>query len=165
MRQFLKFLHTLASCGLIGAVLGYIIVLVYAPQDTPVEYAAARQTISHLCNYLLIPSLGICLATGLLSIAVHQPFQQRRWVWVKAALGISMFEATLGIVQSKAEYAARLSQQIVEGKLTAEALKADIAAEWYALAVIMILSVVNIVLGVWRPKLKWKPASTARAET
>jgi len=91
MRQFLKFLHTLASCGLIGAVLGYMIVLTYAPQGTVVEYAAARQTIVHLCNYLLIPSLAIALVSGLLSIAVHRPFQNRRWVWVKAALGISMF--------------------------------------------------------------------------
>jgi len=69
------------------------------------------------------------------------------------------------VVQSKADYAAKLSLQIVEGKMTVEALKADIAYEWYALIVILILSVVNIVLGVWRPKLKWQTAASARAET
>ena len=66
MRKALKFLHTFASCGLIGALLGYSIVLIYAPQDTPRAYAEARQTITAFCNYLLLPSLAVALITGLL---------------------------------------------------------------------------------------------------
>jgi hypothetical protein len=35
MRKATKILHTLASCGLIGALLGCMVVLIAAPQDTP----------------------------------------------------------------------------------------------------------------------------------
>lgn len=153
MRKALKFLHTFASCGLIGALLGYMIVLITAPQDIARSYAEARQTISALCNYLLLPSLAIALVSGLLSMAVHRPFQEQRWAWVKALLGLGMFESTLGIIQSKANYAATVSAKIVTGEATPDTLTTAIANEWYALGAIMALSIANIVLGVWRPRL------------
>jgi hypothetical protein len=153
MRKLVKVLHTLASSGLIGALLGYGIVLVYAPQETATQYADARKIISALCNYVLLPSMAIALITGLLSMVVHKPYMDRRWAWVKAFLGLSMFEATLGIVQSKANTAAATSAKIASGELPADALQGALTSEWYALGVIMTLSVANVVLGVWRPKL------------
>jgi Predicted integral membrane protein (DUF2269) len=156
MRKALKFLHTLASCGLIGALLGYMIVLVKAPQDSLNTYADVRQTIAALCNYLLLPSLAIALVTGLLSMAAHRPFQEKRWVWVKALLGLSMFESTLAIIQAKANFAATVSAEIVQGTGTASELKIALASEWNSLGAILALSIANIVLGVWRPALKKK---------
>lgn len=156
MQKTLKFLHTLASCGFIGGLLGYMIILVKAPQDTASTYADVRLTISHLCNYILIPSLALVLVTGLLSMAVHRPFQEKRWVWIKALLGLSLFEATLAIVQSKADYAAKISLKIVQGAAKAEALSVALSTEWYSLGALMALSIANIVLGVWRPSLKKK---------
>ena len=153
MRKTLKFFHTCASCGLIGALLGYMIVLVYAPQDTVSTYADTRKTISALCNYLLLPSLGIALVTGLLSMAAHQPFQDKRWAWVKAVLGLSMFEATLAVVGSKADYAAAVSAKIASGEADTGVLRTALAGEWYTLGALMALSIANIVLGVWRPRL------------
>jgi hypothetical protein len=106
---------------------------------------------------VLLPSLAIALVTGLLSMAAHQPFQDMRWVWIKALLGLSMFESTLAIIQSKANYAAKVSSQIAAGEANADALKAalttDLATEWYSLGAIMTLSIANVVLGVWRPRL------------
>jgi hypothetical protein len=156
MRQAMKFLHTLASCGLIGALAGYMIVLMYTPANTALAYADMRQTINALCNYLLLPSLAIALVTGLLSMAVHPPFQERRWAWVKALLGIGMFESTLAIIQSKANTAAIVSRKIAEGTANADALGTALSTEWSSLIAILALSVANIVLGVWRPKLEMK---------
>jgi Predicted integral membrane protein (DUF2269) len=153
MRKTLKFFHTLASCGLIGALLGYMIVLTNAPQDTASTYADTRQTIAALCNYILLPSLAIALITGLLSMVVHKPFLDKRWVWFKAFLGLGMFEATLAIIQSKANYAAKVSAQIAGGEASADALVTTLATEWTSLFAIMALSIANIVLGVWRPSL------------
>jgi Predicted integral membrane protein (DUF2269) len=158
MRKATKFLHTLSSCGLIGALFGYMIVLVYAPQDTALKYADMRQTISALCNYLLLPSLALALITGLLSMAVHPPYQEKRWAWVKALLGLSMFESTLAIIQSKANYAAKLSAQIASGAENSGLLKTAIANEWTSLFAILALSIANIVLGVWRPRLHKRDA-------
>jgi hypothetical protein len=154
MRKALKFFHTLASCGLIGALLGYMIVLTNAPQDTASKYADVRHTISALCNYLLLPSLAVALVTGLLSMAVHRPFQEMRWAWIKALLGLSMFESTLAIIQAKADTAAKLSIKIAAGEAQPEALVTALASEWTTLGAIMALSIANIVLGVWRPLLK-----------
>lgn len=153
MRQLLKFLHTLATCGLIGGLLVYGVLLVYAAQDTPARYADMRHAVALIANYILLPSLALCLVTGLLSMAVHRPYQEKRWVWLKAALGIGMFEATLGI-GSKADYAAKVSAKIAAGEADALLLKTALATEWSSIAAIMAISVANVVLGVWRPALK-----------
>ena len=154
MRKAMKFFHTMASCGLVGALLGYAVVLLTTPQATPSTYADMRATIAALCNFLLLPSLAVALVSGLLSMAVHRPFQELRWVWIKALLGISMFEATLAIVQSKANYAASIANKIANGEDRASDLAVALTYEWHALGAIFALSVANIVLGVWRPVLK-----------
>lgn len=163
MRQAVKFLHTLASCGLIGALAGYMVLLIFAPQETAGQYADVRQTIDALCCYVLMPSLGIALVSGLLSMAVHRPFQDKRWVWVKAFLGLSMFEGTLALIQAKANYAARLARDIADGKASADALAVALSSEWTTLYAIMALSIANIVLGVWRPRLERRLVAAARS--
>jgi hypothetical protein len=154
MRKTLKFFHTIASCGLLGGFAAYAVVLIAAPQATAGEYADMRATIAAIAGYLLIPSLAVALVTGLLAMAVHRPFQELRWAWVKALLGISTFEATLGIVQSKANTAAALAEKIANGEPEVQALATAIGYEWHALGVITALAGANVVLGVWRPSLK-----------
>ena len=65
---------------------GYLVIFAFAPQGTPQALADMRQTISALCNYLLLPSLGLALVSGLLSMVVHKAFMEHRWVWAKAVL-------------------------------------------------------------------------------
>lgn len=157
MRKALKFLHTLGAAAYIGALLAYAVILTYAPQGTPRAYADMRASIDLICSYLLVPSLGIVLVSGLLAMAAHKPFLDLRWVWIKAALGIGTFEGTLVIVSGRARSAAGLAEDIAAGKSEPAALAAVIASEWGGLAVIGALAVANVVLGVWRPAL-WKPA-------
>jgi uncharacterized membrane protein len=153
MRKTLKFLHTLAGSGLIGALAGYAILLAYAPQTTPQDYADVRQTILLLCNYLLLPSLAVVLVSGLLAMAAHKPFLDQRWVWVKALFGISMFEGTLIIIQGRANQAAKVAADIAAGRADQATLVPVIATEWGGLIVISLIAIGNIVLAVWRPKL------------
>ncbi len=131
-----------------------MLVLIKAPQATAQQYADLRAVIEAICNFVLVPSLAVCLVTGLLSMAVHRPFQEKRWAWVKALLGIGMFEATLGITQSKAHTALVLAQKIAAGEAEQAALATAIHSEWTALWAIMGISLANVVLGVWRPRLK-----------
>jgi len=155
MRKTLKFLHTLAACGLIGGLACYAAILIFAaPHDAAAPaYAHARRAIQVLANYILLPSLAVALVSGLLSMAVHRPFQEMRWVWAKALLGISMFEATLGIIGSKADYAAKVSAEIAAGAVAPDALQSALHTEWNSIFAVFALSVVNVVLGVWRPRL------------
>jgi hypothetical protein len=138
--------------------------LVYGPQGSAAQYADMRHTINQICNLLLLPSLAIVLVTGLLSMAVHRPFQERRWAWLKALLGIGMFEATLAIIQSKANYAALTSAKMATGDAPADALASALSTEWSSLAAILAISIANIVLGVWRPALA-KRTSPARSSS
>ncbi len=153
MRQFMKFVHTVSSAGIVGGLVAYALILLYAPQATPQDYADMRQTIVAVCQYMIMPALGISLVTGLLAMVVHRPFQELRWVWVKALLGIGMFEATLAIISAKAGDAARLSAQIATGQPLEKGLAATISSEWTTLFAILSISLANYVLGVWRPPL------------
>ncbi|MBI1392997.1 MAG: DUF2269 family protein [Alphaproteobacteria bacterium] len=160
MRKFLKVMHTVASCGLIGGLACYMLLLVAAPQETPAEYASLRLGIAAISDYLLVPSLGLALFTGLISMAVHHPFQDKGWALLKAALGILMFKGVLTIVSAKAGYAADISQRIANGAAPADALQSLVSLEWQSLWVVMALAVANVVLGVWRPRFS-SPAKVA----
>src|SRR5438128_2472707 len=95
MRKLIKSLHTLASCGLVGGLLASIVLLL-APTGS--RSNADSIALVQLSRYLIFPSLAVVLVTGLLAMVVHRPFQGMRWVWLKAFLGITVFEATLGVV-------------------------------------------------------------------
>jgi hypothetical protein len=154
MRKALKFLHTLGSCGLIGGLLAYIVLIATTPADPAQAYAAMRTNVSAICLYVLLPSLGVTLVSGLLSISAHRPFQELRWVWVKALFGIAVFKATTTI-QSTAASIATLAGRAATGQPDAEALAAALTREWQLLALILFLFVGNVVLGIWRPALRW----------
>ncbi|MBS0241363.1 MAG: DUF2269 family protein [Proteobacteria bacterium] len=158
MRKALKFIHTVASCGLVGALAGYAIVLLWAPQDTPRAYADVRQSISLLSSYLLLPSLGVALVSGLFAMAAHRAFLDTRWAWLKAILGLSTFEATLAIVQGKSTSAAVAAAKIAagEGGAAVAELADVISNEWLSLGLIMALSMAQIAIGVWRPRMAFK---------
>lgn len=157
MRKTVKMLHSVAACGLIGGLGCYMILLAMAAPETPAGYADLRQAIAAISNYLLLPSLAIALISGLLSMAVHQPFLDQGWAWLKAATGILMFKGVLTIVGAKADYAAVVARKIANGEASAAVLDRALAQEWYALAAVMALSLGNVVVGIWRPKLMRPP--------
>lgn len=158
MRKLLKFLHSVASCGLIGALVCYGLVMIHAPQDTPRAYADLRATISLICNFLLLPSLDVALVTGLLAMVAHKAFLDTRWAWLKALLGLSMFEATFAIVQSKATTAAAEAAKFAAGAGDAGDLAAALSNEWGSLGAIFALSLAQVALGVWRPRMVTRSA-------
>ena len=153
MRRAIKFLHTVASGGMIGAFLCYLVILAFAPQGSPQALADLRQTISALCNYLLLPSLALALVSGLLSMAVHKPFLEHRWVWAKAVVGLSLFEATLAVIHAKAAAANEEAAKIAAGNGDAAALASIVTNEWATLGALLALCAAQVALGVWRPRL------------
>lgn len=137
---------------MIGSLAIYIVILLYAPHDTALAYANARETIRVICSYVLVPSMVLVLVSGLLSMAVHRPFQEQRWVWAKALTGLSIFEATLGLVQSKANDAAAEAAKIALAEPGRAPLQTAIAHEWNVMLAILAIAVINVWLGVWRPR-------------
>ena len=168
MRKTIKIAHSIASAGLIGGLASYMLLLVAFPVETTQSYADLRTAILAISNYVLLPSLAIGLITGILAMMVHAPFMDRGWVWVKAVLGILMFKGVLTIIYAKADHAARVSDQMARGEAGPDALANMLAGEWWTLVIVMGISLANIVLGVWRPRLVPAPkpdeatASTTR---
>lgn len=76
------------------------------------------------------------------------------WVWAKLATGVLMFEGTLLGVQGPMEREALTASRVLAGELPASNLAMSISAEIGSLWVLGAVAVVNVALGVWRPRKK-----------
>ena len=166
-RRVIKILHELSSSGMLGALLAHGALLGAASLSEPAAYAAIRRGIDLVARFVLVPSLAVVLMTGLVAIAIHPPFHNTGWVWIKALLGVSVFEATLGGIAGPAHRAAELSASLVSGEAdAAAAIRSEVGHEWTRLGVLLFLILVNVVLSVWRPKLRRKkPTADSRQPT
>lgn len=152
-RRLLKILHTLGSIGLAGGLAAFMIVLAWGPTpDALSEYAELRGSLAALSKWLILPSMVATLISGLLSMAVHFPFQDKGWVWVKAVSGLLVFEASLASVDGPAKAAAAASAAAVAGEIDAASLASVIDDKWGAWWMLLAIFVANVVLGVWRPR-------------
>jgi len=160
LKKIMKLLHTLGAVGLTGALAVHLMLLAELPDARTLgEQALLRDAVASVARWLLLPSLTVVLACGLLAIAIHAPFREFRWVWAKALLGLSVFEGTLVSVQGPAVRNAELTAQALAGEIDPARLSAALHDEWGALWVILTIAVANVVLGVLRPRLRRrKPA-------
>jgi hypothetical protein len=139
--------------GVLGSFAACIVLLINAPNDSLISYAAVMQGVASISRWLLVPSLAMVLISGLLAIAANESYKNAGWAWVKALLGLSTFEGTLLTVGASARRAAELSSMAVTGRGDSIELAQVIRTEWGGLWVLSALAVVNIVLAVWRPRL------------
>ena len=162
MRVIVKILHTVSAAGLLGGLLAYMVLLVASPQDTPAAVLDMRISLLAVSDYLIVPSMGVCLVTGLLAMVVHRPFMDQGWALIKAFVGILMLKAVLGLAGAKASSAARFAEQVAANEVSQEVLEKAVRGEWGMMWMTALIAVANFVLGVWRPKLvKLRPHPTA----
>ena len=147
-RRSLKALHQIAGIAGGGGLAACLVIGATAPITAPADFAAARHAIAAIARYVLVPSLALVLVTGLLAIAATRAFHDAGWAWVKALLGLSVFEATLMTVGASARQA-ELAAAGTDPGLLASLLHSERNALWLLLT----LAAVNVVLAVWRPRL------------
>ncbi|MBX3511272.1 MAG: DUF2269 family protein [Hyphomonadaceae bacterium] len=157
MRRLLKFLHTLGAAGLMGAAAALAVVLMLAPTSiSSPSYVALVAATAQVATWIIGPSMVLTILSGLLAMVVTPAFQDAGWVWGKAATGILILQAGLHVLGPIQEEARRASATLLEGADPAGAarlLEAEVNTLWVLLAV----SVVNIALGVWRPRFPKYP--------
>lgn len=78
---------------------------------------------------------------------------------MKLLLGVSMFEGTLITVQGPAQKEAALSAQALAGEIDPSLLGQAMQAEWNSVWVVLAIAIVNVVLGVWRPRFQRRRAA------
>ncbi len=153
MRRLLKFLHTMGAIGFMGALV-CLVVLASAlpPPDSLASYALIRGAMASIAAWVVLPSIGLTLVPGLLSIAVNRAFQNAGWAWMKAATGILIFVGGLHALAPIQEEA-RLGAEALAGRLDPSALSGLSPGETTTLWVLLFVSTANVALGVWRPRI------------
>ncbi len=153
MRRALKFLHTMGAIGFCGALAALLALHASLPDPARLEqFAAVRISMGAVATWLLLPSMGLVVVSGLLAMAFGDNFHSAGWAWAKLATGVLVFEGTLVAVQGPMERAARDARAALGGELSPLELVAALRAEWGSLWVILGVAIINVVLGVWRPR-------------
>ncbi len=137
-----------------GAIASLIVLMSFAPQPTSLAgLALMRGAMAEIATWLFFPSLGLTLIAGLLGIAVNHAFHNAGWAWVKLASGVLIFEGGLVSVLGPLQEEARQSASALAGQSDPAAIAGSYGAEQNALWMLLAVTTVNVVLGIWRPRL------------
>ena len=147
-RRSLKAAHEIAALGLGGGLAACLVINLATRNAEPANFVVAREAFDAIAHYVLFPSLAAILVSGLLAIAATRGFHSAGWAWVKALLGISLFEATL-ITIGASRHQAELAAAAADPALRASML----TSERNTLLLLLGICVANVVLAVWRPRL------------
>ncbi len=154
MRRLLKFLHTMGAIGLMGAMACLLVLAMFAPPPASLAgYALMYGAMAKIATWILLPSLAATLIAGLLAIAWNRAFHDARWAWMKLATGVLVFEGGLVYVQGPINEEAERSASALAGHLPVAEL-GSYGAQQGTLWVLLAVATANVVLGVWRPRLK-----------
>ena len=153
LTRSLKVLHTVGAVGTLGSLAACLVLVLTTPAEPVAAYAATRVGIAAISRVLLVPSLALVLISGLLALAANRGYIDAGWAWIKAVLGLAMFEGTLVSLAGSARRAAELASLAASGSPDPVALAEAIRTERGGLWLMIALSMANIVLGIWRPRL------------
>ncbi|MCY4264465.1 MAG: hypothetical protein OXE78_06380 [Gammaproteobacteria bacterium] len=150
----LKFAHIIGSTGFCAALLALLVLHASLPEPSKLEqFAMLRITMGNVVKWLLLPSTALVVLSGLFAMALNDIYKSAGWVWLKLATGVLILEGTLVYVQAPMERAGREGVAALAGEFDFISIGAILAAERNSAWVILGVALVNIVLGVYRPRL------------
>jgi hypothetical protein len=154
VRRLLKFLHTMGSAGLLGAMASLVVMLSLAPAPSALAgYAAMRGAMGAVATWIFLPALAVTLMSGLLAMALNRAFLNAGWAWLKLATGILMFEGGLVYIQGPMKQEAELSARALAGLVDPALLAMSLPGERGTLWVLLAVATANVALGIWRPRI------------
>ena len=133
-----------------------VLMSVTPPPASRGEQALIQAAMADIASFILLPSIALTLAAGLLAIAANRAFHTAGWAWVKAATGIVIFAGGLHALAPIQEEARRSAEAPASQTEPVVAPPGEQGTLWVLLAV----SAANIALGVWRPRLTARPVNS-----
>jgi hypothetical protein len=158
LRRLLKCLHTLGAIGMMGSMASFLAALAFLSGPTSLAgQAAVAGAMAEIATWVFLPSMALTLLSGILAMAATSGFHDAGWVWIKAATGILVFEGGLQYVAGPIQEAGRTSASLLAGRLDGVDVARALTAERNTLWVLLGVALVNVALGVWRPKIPQYP--------
>lgn len=162
--RLLKFLHDLGAIGLAGALLALLVMLAGLPDPADMaEYAAVRQAMRAIADWLFLPSLGLVLVSGLFALAANQAYMNSGWALTKLATGIVMFEGGLVAVNGPMRREADRAVKALADNEPLAIAGGTMNSETLAISVLLVVAALNVALAVWRPRFR-KRSAEAKAD-
>ena len=122
------------------------------------EYARMRAAMGAIASWLLLPSIAVVLFGGLMAMAMNPAYHNAGWAWIKLATGILVFEGTLSAVQGPLQKQAEIAAAALAGRIDPAQIGDTLGAEAASLWILLAVALVNVVLGIWRPRSKRRQA-------
>jgi uncharacterized membrane protein len=153
MRKALKFVHTVATAVLVGALLLQLAIAYRYVGLSPADAATveARQLMAAAARWVTTPSMAVVVLTGLLLMAQNATFMSAGWVWAKALIGLLLVKGVITLVDPAAREIALLAAGGAVGSDLAELarlVRMERGGAWVAL----LLCLAAIAFGIWRPR-------------
>jgi len=153
LRRLLKFIHTVGAAGLTGAIAALALILILAPASTGTAlYVPMMAVLAKAAAWIIGPSMVLTVISGLLAILATPAFYDVGWVWLKAATGLLVLEGGLHVIGPLQEEAKRGAGALA-GSVDPASVARLFTDESNTLWVLLAVSLANIALGVWRPRL------------
>ncbi len=144
----------MGAVGLMGAMACLLVLLsLTPPRESLAGYALMRGAMGAVATWIFLPSLALTLVAGLLAVALHRGFLEAGWAWVKLATGVLVFEGGFVGIQGPMQEEARRSAAALAGQIDPATLTGALAAERNTLWVLLAIAILNVVLGIWRPRI------------
>lgn len=166
MRKPLKFIHTVATAVLVGA-LALQLAIAYrygsglASGDPAI--VETRQLLADVARWITTPSMAVVVVSGLLLMGLNRTFNSAGWVWAKALIGLLLVKGVITLVDPAArEIAALAARGVAAGDAEglgelARLVRMERGGAWLAL----LLCLGAIAFGVWRPRFTSAPRTGA----
>lgn len=143
----------MGAIGLLGALASLFVLSRTAPPSTSlVPYASVRGAMGAVATWLFLPSLAVVLMAGLVALAATRAFHDAGWAWIKLASGLALFEGGLQALQGPMRDEAARAASVAAGHADATAALSP-GTEQATLGVLLAVATINVVLGIWRPRL------------
>lgn len=155
MKAFLKFLHEIATVGVMGGSVAQLVTWSMASGRSLPEQVLLYDLALTVCKGVVLPSLVLVLLSGVLTMARHKSFHNPEWAWIKLLMTPLVLEATFVGVVGPAQSAADLSHAMAAGQTVDPADMAHtLRLGTFGLWLVLFIYAANVALAIWRPRVK-----------